>query len=386
MKIKLFYIIALLNILTSCQQKRAKEVADELTLKEALDDKFLIGTALNQWQVAGDYPETDKLIKRHFNSVVAENCMKSEVIHPEENRYDFTLADDFVNYGEENNMFIIGHCLIWHSQLSPWFCVDSLGNNVEPEVLKKRMKDHIYTIVGRYKDRIHGWDVVNEAINDDGTYRNSKFYEILGEEYIPLAFQYANEADPNAELYYNDYSMFKSARRNSVIKMAQSMRDKGIRIDAIGMQGHYVMGGPTIEEVEESVQKFGQAGFDVMFTEFDMALLPRNAQGADISAREDGRDATNPYAESVPEDVSQEWNAWMKSFFDMFARHSDIISRVTMCGVIYGDSLLNDWPVKGRTDHTLLFDLHYQPQPFVREMLLPKRAIIYEFIYEVAVN
>ena len=141
-----------------------------------------MGGAVNSQQVAGKDLKADSLVKRYFNSIVAENCMKSEVIHPEEDRYDFTLADEFVNYGEENNMFIIGHCLIWHSQLSPWFCVDSLGNNVSPEVLKQRMKDHIYTIVDRYKGRVHGWDVVNEAIEGDGSYRNSKFYQILGEE------------------------------------------------------------------------------------------------------------------------------------------------------------------------------------------------------------
>ena len=384
MKLNRTIYFLLVLALFSCERRQQRIMEDdERTLKEVLGDKYLIGASVNQWQVAGEDPQADALIQKHFNSIVAENCMKSEVIHPEENRYDFDLADQFVEYGEKNHQFIIGHCLIWHSQLSPWFCVDSLGNNVSPEVLKQRMKDHIYTIVGRYKDRVHGWDVVNEAIMDDGTYRNSKFYEILGEEYIPLAFQYTQEADPNAELYYNDYSMFHPERRETVLKLLKTLKDRGIRIDAVGMQGHYIMGDPTVEQVEESVKKFGEAGTQVMFTEFDMALLPRNFQGAEISAREDGRDSNNPYPDGLSEEAAAEWNAWMQSFFDMFARNSDVISRVNMWGVSDEDSWLNNWPVKGRKDYPLLFDRDYQPKPFLREMLAPKKAMFDEFIYEV---
>ena len=345
------------------------------SLLDATSDKFLMGVALNTNHVSGIDTSAIKVINQHFNSIVAENCMKSEVIHPEEDIYNFGPADEFVQFGEDNNMFIVGHCLIWHSQLSPWFCVDENGNNVSAEILKQRMKDHIYTIVGRYKGRIHGWDVVNEALADDGSYRKSKFYEILGEEYIPLAFQYAHEADPDAELYYNDYSMFVPARRDGAINLVNSLKEKGIRVDAIGMQGHYVMGGPTIDEVEESIIKFGETGAKVMFTEFDMALLPRNAQGADISAREDGLDAVNPYADSLPTHVSAEWNAWMKSYFDMFMRHSDIISRINMWGLTDADSWLNDWPIKGRTDYPLLFDRNYEPKPFILDIIQPSNNI-----------
>ncbi len=359
----------LLCFCCSCKNVNTNNELAQPSLLDVTSNKFLMGVALTTNQVLGSDTSAVKVINQHFNSIVAENCMKSEVIHPEEDVYNFGPADEFVQFGENNNMFIVGHCLIWHSQLSPWFCVDENGNNVSPEVLKQRMKDHIYTIVGRYKGRIQGWDVVNEAIENDGSYRKSKFYEILGEEYIPLAFQYTHEADPNAELYYNDYSMFVPSRRDRAIKLISSLKERGIRIDAIGMQGHYVMGGPTIEEVEESIVKFGETGAKVMFTEFDMALLPRNAQGADISAREDGRDAVNPFVDSLPNQVSQEWNAWMKSYFELFIRHSDIISRVTMWGLTDGDSWLNDWPIKGRTDYPLLFDRNYQPKPFILDMI-----------------
>ena len=144
----------------ACGNQKAT-VVEEPSLKDAVGDKFLMGVALNVNQSSGVDTSSIKLVKQHFNSIVAENCMKCEVIHPEEDRYDFTLADQFVSFGEKNGMAVIGHCLIWHSQLAPWFCVDEKGNNVTPEVLKQRMKDHITTIVTRYKGRIKGWDVVN---------------------------------------------------------------------------------------------------------------------------------------------------------------------------------------------------------------------------------
>ena len=370
MKLKtIIQLTFILAFCASCHHAKKQEIAEQPSLKEATSGSFMMGTAINTNQAAGKDSAAVELICRHFNSIVAEDCMKSETIHPAEDVYNFGPADEFVKFGEDNNMFIVGHNLIWHSQLAPWFCVDEEGNNVTPEVLKQRMKDHIYTIVGRYKGRIQGWDVVNEGINDDGTYRNSKFYQILGEEYIPLAFQYAHEADPDAELYYNDYSMFLPSRRDGVIKLVNSLKEKGLRIDAIGMQGHYVMGEPTPEQVEESIIKFGETGVKVMFTEFDMAILPRNAQGADISAREDGRDAVNPYADSLPQEVSEQWNNWMKSYFDMFARHSDIITRINMWGVTDGDSWLNNWPIKGRTDYPLLFDRNFEPKPFIAEII-----------------
>lgn len=169
---------------------------------------------------------------------------------------------------------------------SPWFCVDENGKNVSPEVLKKRMKDHITTIVKRYKGRIKGWDVVNEAIEDNGAYRKTKFYEILGEEYIPLAFQYAHEADPDAELYYNDYSMAQPGRRAAVVKMVKDLKKRGIRIDAVGMQGHIGMDYPKISEFEESMLAFAGAGVKVMITELDLTVLPSPDPkvGAEVSA------------------------------------------------------------------------------------------------------
>lgn len=357
----------------ACGNQKAT-VVEEPSLKDAVGDKFLMGVALNVNQSSGVDTSSIKLVKQHFNSIVAENCMKCEVIHPEEDRYDFTLADQFVSFGEKNGMAVIGHCLIWHSQLAPWFCVDEKGNNVTPEVLKQRMKDHITTIVTRYKGRIKGWDVVNEAILEDGSYRKSKFYEILGEEFIPLAFQYAHEADPDAELYYNDYAMNMPGKREGVVKLVSSLKEKGIRIDAVGMQGHMGMDYPDINEFEQSIVAFAGTGVKVMVTEWDMSTLPTVKQSANISDTVAYQKMLNPYPETLPDSVSKAWNNRMKQFFGLFEKHADVISRVTAWGVSDSDSWKNDFPVKGRHDYPLLFDRNYQPKPFVKEIMAESQS------------
>jgi len=252
-----FVISALTAVLLfGCTSK----VQPASSLKDALKDDSFMGVALNTLQTKGSDSVTQALITSNFNSVVAENCMKSEKIQPREGEFTFDDADEFVAYGEGNGMFIIGHTLIWHSQAPRWFFVDSSGNPVSREILIERMKTHISTIVGRYKGRVHGWDVVNEAVDEDGSYRNSMFYQILGEDYIRLAFQFANEADPDAELYYNEFNTMKPAKRDAIYNLVKKLKDAGLRIDGIGMQGHLTMNFPTVEETEAAIVKFSELG------------------------------------------------------------------------------------------------------------------------------
>jgi endo-1,4-beta-xylanase len=347
------------------------EESCEVTLKGALANKFLMGVAINDNQASGRDSAGAQLIIKHFNSVAPENCMKSEVIHPEEERYDFTQSDRFVAFGEKYNMKIIGHTLIWHSQLAPWFCVDENGKNVSKEVLKERMKEHITTIVSRYKGKIKGWDVVNEAFEDDGSYRKTKFYEILGEDYLPLAFKFAHQADPDAELYYNDYSMAHKGRRGAVVNMIKKFQEQGIRIDAIGMQAHLSMDFPKVEDFETSLLAFAAAGVKVMVTELDLTILPspRPNMGADVSANFDYQKEMNPYPDMLPDSVSKAWNARMEEFFKLFIKHSDKVTRVTVWGATDADSWKNNWPIKGRTDYPVLFDRNNLPKPVVNKII-----------------
>ena len=338
-------------------------------VKDAFEGKFYIGAALNEAEIRGIDTTGVDLIKTHFNSIVAENCMKNEEIHPAEDVWNFELADKFVEFGEANDMFIIGHCLVWHSQLAKWFAYDENGEYVTPEVLKQRMKDHITTIMTRYKGRIHGYDVVNEAIVEDGSYRKSPFYEILGEEFIPWAFECAHAADPDAELYLNDYGMNVPGRRDAYVKLINQLKERGLRIDAIGMQGHMGMDYPTVEEFETSLLAFAGTGVNVMITEWDMSALPTVNMGANVADVEEYKASLNPYADGLPEDVAKIWNERMKSFMDLFLKHSDKITRVTAWGVSDEDSWKNGWPIPGRTDYCLLFDRNHEPKAFLNEYL-----------------
>lgn len=345
-------------------------VGKEKTLKEAYKDKFHIGTTLNAWQLMGRQPDEVEVVKENFNSIVAENIMKSARIQPKEGEFDFSLSDEFVKFGEENDMHIHGHTLIWHSQVPDWFFVGEDGNTVSKEVLVQRMKNHIQTVVGRYKGKIHSWDVVNEAIEDDGSYRESKFYKILGEDFIKLAFEFAHEADPEAELYYNDYSMANPGKRSGVVRMVEKLKKGGAPVHGIGMQGHIGLNHPEIDEFEKSLVAYGKLG-KVMITELDLSVLPSpwGDAGAEISDNYEYEDEMNPFPDGLPDEVQQQLTKRYVEFFKLFLKHQDKITRVALWGVNDGNSWKNNWPVRGRTDYPLLFDRENQAKPVVQELI-----------------
>lgn len=343
----------------------------QTNLKDATEDHFLFGVALNTRQAAEQNQVEAAIIKDHFSSIVAENCMKSAELQPEEGRWFFDDADRLVALGQKNKQAIIGHCLVWHSQLPRWFTVDENGNDVSPEVLKERMRTHIHTVMSRYKGKIHGYDVVNEAFNDNGTYRNSKFNQILGKDFIRLAFQYAAEADPDAQLYYNDYSMHIPKKCDAVVELVKELKAAGLRIDAVGMQGHMGMEGPSVEEFETSINKLAEVGVKVMVTEWDISILPNpyHHTGANIADRFRYSEEMDPYRQGVPAEVQAEWDARVLEMFDLFLKHSDVIDRVTLWGLSDGMSWKNDFPMRGRYDYPLLFDRNHQAKPVVQKMI-----------------
>lgn len=370
----------LLMLLLACSGfSYAQKKATGESLKQAFEGKFYIGTALNLNQIWERDPAADKLIKSQFNSIVAENSMKSMHLQPQEGKFNFKDADKFVAYGEANNMFLVGHTLIWHSQVPSWFFKNEKGEEVSKEVLIERMRNHITTVVSRYKGRIKGWDVVNEAILDDGSWRKSKFYNIIGEEFIELAFKFAHAADPDAELYYNDYSMALEGRRNSVVKMIKNLKSKGIKISAIGMQGHLSLDFPKVEEFEKSILAFAAEGVKVMITEMDITVLPmpnRNI-GAQVESNFAYKKEMNPYEDGLPKDKETIFEKRYLDFFKLFLKHEDKISRVTVWGVTDADSWRNNWPMPGRTDYALLFDRQYNAKPVVKQIIdlaLQKRS------------
>jgi endo-1,4-beta-xylanase len=351
------FVIAILLLMVSC--KDINEIKSVHSLKSTLKDNFYIGTAINESQIEEENPVVTALISKEFNSITAENIMKSMFIHPTKDSFDFKLTDKFVALGEKNNMFIHGHTLIWHSQLAPWFT--EIKDSTE---MANAIEHHIKTIVGRYKGKIGSWDVVNEALNEDGTLRKTVFLDVLGEDYLPLAFKWAFEADANTALYYNDYNMANKKKRHGAIRMIKRIQEKGIKVDGIGMQGHWGLEKPSIEDIEKSILDYASLGVKVAITELDINVLPSpwDLVGADVNQNFEGSKKMNPYPENLPDSIQTKFSKRYQDIFKLFLKHQDKISRVTFWGVNDGQSWLNDWPIKGRTNYPLLFDRALKPK------------------------
>ncbi|WP_044206642.1 endo-1,4-beta-xylanase [Flammeovirga sp. OC4] len=357
-------LLAVLLVSLSCQNQSTKKESTTPTLKEAFEGKFLLGTALHVDHTNGVRKQSADLVEQQYNSIVAENCMKPEEIHPSKGVYNFKEADQFVEYGEKNNMFIVGHTLVWHSQVPDWFFLDDEGNTVSREQLIERMRDHIYTVVGRYKGRVQAWDVVNEAIDDKEGLRKSKWHQIIGEDFIELAFKFAHEADPDAELYYNDYSLILPHRRAEAVKLVKNLIDKGIRVDGIGMQAHYGIDYVKIPEFEKSITDFASLGVKVMLTELDISVLPFPTEeiSAEISQKYALVPEFDPYTSTLPDSMQTKLAQNYVDLFKVLLKHQEKIGRVTFWGVNDAHTWRNNWPIEGRTDHPLLFDRNNQPK------------------------
>jgi endo-1,4-beta-xylanase len=335
------------------------------TLKDAFKSAFLVGVAINRQQIYGEDKRGDEIVKAQFNSITPENVLKWALVHPQLNVYDFSAADRYVEFGKKNHMFIIGHTLIWHNQTPKWVFEDEKGNPVTPVVLLKRMRDHIHKVVKRYRGKIKGWDVVNEAVNDDGTLRQSPWMKIIGEDYLVKAFQYAHEADPKAELYYNDFALENEPKRKGAIALIKKLQAAGIPVKAIGLQGHDHLDWPTLEQQDETIRQFAELGIKVNITELDITVLPSSQKQntAEVTARAETTTELNPYTNGLPDSVQQALTKRYADLFSVFAKHRDAIDRVTFWGVTDADSWRNDWPAKGRTDYPLLFDRKGEPKP-----------------------
>jgi endo-1,4-beta-xylanase len=343
-------------------------------LKDVFKDKFLIGAALNESQSNEQNAPQVALIQRQFNTVTPENVMKWERIHPEADRFNFAPADRYVEFGQKHKMFIVGHTLIWHSQTPSWVFEDAQGNPLNRDALLNRMREHIEAVMGRYKGKIGGWDVVNEALNENGTLRNSPWRKIIGDDYIAKAFEFAHAVDPQAELYYNDFSVEKEAKRRGVVELIKRLQQQGVKVFGVGMQGHYRLNTPTTTQVDETIAAFSKLGVKVMITELDVDVLPLGgrSQDAEVSLNFAPRPEINPYTNGLPDSVQQQLAQRYADLFSVFEKHRGAISRVTFWGVTDGNSWLNDWPVRGRTSYPLLFDREGRPKPAFKAVTEPQ--------------
>ncbi|PWK27549.1 endo-1,4-beta-xylanase [Arcicella aurantiaca] len=341
------------------------------SLKIAFHDDFLIGTALGVEHIYEKDAKANELIKQEFNAITPENIMKSQIIHPEFNQYNFAEADKFVEFGQKNKMYIVGHTLVWHSQL-PAF-VSKINS---ADSLRLFMTEHIKSVAGRYAGKINSWDVVNEALNDDGTLRKSVFLNKFGENYIKEAFDLAAKTDPKAELYYNDYNIEQPAKRKGAIELIKKLQASGTKINGVGIQGHWSINSENLKDIEDAIIEFSQLGIKVAFTELDYTVLPNpwDLKGADVNQRFEENPKMNPYKDSLPDSVQNKLANRYENLFKIFLKHKDKISRVTFWGVNDSHSWLNGWPIKNRTNYPLLFDRTFEGKKAYHSLINLKKT------------
>lgn len=324
----------------------------DVALKDLTPKGMAIGVAINQRQFDGVDTAAVEIITKQFNQISPENALKFQPTHPAADRYTFEAADRYVQFGVDRKMQVIGHTLVWHSQTGAWVFQGEDGKPADRETLLARMRDHIRTVAGRYKGKIHGWDVVNEAIDEDGSMRKSPWQVGIGDDYVARAFEFAREADPGAELYYNDFNLEKPAKRAGVIKLVRDLQARKLRIDGIGNQAHWRLDTPTITEIDTALAELHATGLKVMYTELDVNLLPNTPRGADPAL-------ANPYASGLPDEVQQQLARRYADVFRVFLKHREAVTRVTFWGLSDADSWLN----RGRMNYPLLWDRQRQPKP-----------------------
>jgi endo-1,4-beta-xylanase len=337
--------------------------AETPALKSVAPRGIRIGVAINRTQSDGGDSKAIAIVTRHFDSISPENLLKWEKVHPEADRYDFEPADRYVEFGTRNGMFVVGHVLLWHQQTPAWVFAGGGGKKVDRETMLARLRSHIATVVGRYRGRIGGWDVVNEALEEDGTLRKTPWLEAIGEDYVAKAFEFAREADPEAELYYNDYNLWKPAKRDAAIHLVQALKAKGLRVDGIGEQAHWGVDDPPLAAIDEALAAIRASRTKVLITELDMDVLPRDPDmwGADLARKSKIRAATNVYPDGLPAAVQERLARRYADVFTLFLKHG--VGRVTFWGVTDATSWLHDFPIPGRVNYPLLWDRDGREKP-----------------------
>ena len=348
--------------LIGCANKLLSEPSNKLSLGAHFKDLFYLGAAINENTILGLDPKSATIVNSEFNTITPENSLKWMFIQPKPNKFNFKAADKYVEMGLKNNMYIVGHALVWHAQLADF--MQNIDNSAEA---RKHVDNHINRLVSRYKGKIDAWDVVNEAFEEDGSLRASVFYKNMGENYIEEVFRITDKADPDADLIYNDYNLYKPEKRAAVLKMVKNFKSNGTKINGVGVQAHWDLKSPSLEEIEQIILDIHAEGVSVSFTELDISVLPNPWEmvGAEVTqnfSKFEGDPKMNPYPNGLPDTVQEKLAKRYQDIFNLFVKHSDKINRVTFWGVMDKHSWLNDWPIKGRTNYPLLFDRDYQPK------------------------
>ena len=333
-------------------------------LARAFRKSFRIGVAVSNQALDQQDGAQLALTRREFNSVTGENAMKWGVIRPDGRTWQWERADRLADFAARNRMALVGHTLVWHSQIPATVFADADGTALTRDGLLARMHEHIDTLVGRYKGRAWAWDVVNEAIDEDKGWRRSRWHEIIGDDYMEQALRFAHAADPRAQLLYNDYNMHNPGKRAFLVNVLRDYLDRGVPISGVGMQSHVGLSYPDLEEWERSIATYSQMGLKVHVTELDVDVLPQAAAAqADVANRAGYSSELDPWRQGLPEEMQQKLADRYEALFRILLRYQRSVERVTFWGLHDGISWKNDFPVRGRTNYPLLFDRAMQPKP-----------------------
>lgn len=335
---------------------------EEAPLKELYKDAFHIGAAVNPKTIESQR----SLLAYHFNSLTAENEMKFSSVHPQQERYTFEDADVIASFAREQGMALRGHTLVWHNQTPDWLFENETGGQVERSVLLERLKAHIQTVVGRYKDVIYAWDVVNEVISDDADDQNaflrpSKWLDIAGEDFIAKAFEFAHEADPQALLFYNDYNESDPHKRERIYRLVRSLLDQGVPIHGVGLQAHWNLYDPSLEDMRAAIERYAQLGLQLQLTELDVSVFRFEDRRTDL---------VQPSQEMLELQAER-----YESIFRLLHEYKEHISAVTFWGAADDYTWLDNFPVRGRKNWPFLFDELHRPKEAyhrVARIVVPK--------------
>lgn len=380
---RLPFVFILLNVSLSqgCSQSQKNNSSNNgpQTLKEAYKDAFLVGVAINPDITSGKDKDAQDIVVKQFNAITVENVMKAALINPQPGIFNFGPADEYIEFGKKHNMFIVGHTLVWHNQAPDWFFKNAEGrlNNSQEQI--QRMRQHIEVIAGRYSGKVDAWDVVNEVIDNDGNYRPTTWVKGVGngDTLVKYAFKFSNEYAPNTELYYNDFNAWRPAKRDGIMRMVRMLQKEGVRIDGIGIQGHWGINYPKNEYIVAAIDSFSSLGVKVMITELDVDVLPLTKEGQIIGQGmsdpqfqlEEFKKFFDPYPNGLPDDIQEALAHRYEELFKIFYHKKEKIARVTFWGVHDGMSWKNGYPIPNRTNYPLLWDRNYQPKPAFNAVL-----------------
>ena len=380
MKVRLLTLAVAVNALMICSIGQSAEPGQKQVLKNVYADCFKVGCAVNTGIANGRNPKAREIVLEHFNAISPENDLKPEVLHPSPDRWNFGPADRYVNFGRENGMFILGHTLIWHNQTPAFFFNNEDGTPKSHEEMREVLRSYIETVTAHFAGKVDAWDVVNEIVDNDGGYRSTVWTESFdgdGDEIVRLAFRYASEYAPGTELYYNDFNVWRPAKRDGIARMVRMLQKNGIRIDGVGIQAHWGLNYPKKEYIEACIDTLASLGVKVMITELDIDVLPISREGQVIGKSlndplyrlEEFEEYLDPYKSGLPDDVQKLLTERYREIMGIFYEKRDKIERVTFWGVDDGMSWKNGSPIPERTNYPLLWNRDYSPKPALQAIL-----------------